>query len=183
VNNASFPLNVLLGVDTDEDPDNNFTGDALIDVNSKSYLEDGVTPLISFPNATIESGVLDASDGTFSLDLGPGELVIPATLYNARITGTVNGDFAELVDGFVAGAARRDEVIAAIEAIPEDQLPLPVDDPEQFVDTLLGPPDIDTDDDGTPDAFSISFSMTAISVQLGDVVDAPLPVGGDGTGN
>ena len=88
------------------------------------------------------------------------ESLFHATLYYTQMEADTEGDFSGLVNGNIGGAAREDEMRVAIESF---------DVPEEFkglIDGFLQNPDIDTDNDGINDGFSLGLFFTATSCSL-----------------
>lgn len=163
--NAAFPVNMYTGEDMDEDPTDNPSGEEEFQVDIRSFNQDG-TPLIRFDGTTIEARHVIARTDQFLLSFPVGgegaESMFSATLWYARMEADVEGEFAGLINGNLGGAAREDEIRTAIEQfdIPENL--------KGMIDTYLANPDIDTDEDGIKDAFSIGLSFTGVSCELAD---------------
>ncbi len=119
--------------------------------------------------ATLEDGTLTAG--------GPGSILpftvplqgalLEVAIYDVRIEAEL-----ELVDGqaisgagVVGGALRKDVLLAALDEIDPDALPIPIDLAKQVVESVLTY-DIDTDGDGAPDAVSIGIATTLIDGNL-----------------
>ncbi len=143
---------------------------------SCDYLVDGAgfdvdcTPLVTLPNARIQGTALTAGgvgyNFPFNLPLLEG-IELQITLYNATIRGTVtlSGQEPTSVSGILAGAVPKQQILDAINAIPDADLPLPKNVIIQMVSSLVRD-DIDTNDDGIADAASIGLKFTGISGRI-----------------
>jgi hypothetical protein len=91
------------------------------------------------------------------------ETVLDITLFAARIeaTVTVKQGLVTKMDGIIGGAIPKASFLAAIDAVPAEQLPLPKDMIVQLIQGLVVN-DIDTDGNGSPDAASIAIPFEAI---------------------
>lgn len=136
---------------------------------SPSTLDAACEPAVTLP--ATRSGVSISAGGPdviypLAIPFGDGGS-LELTLYGVRFEGTV-----ELVDGRVAtmqgvlgGAVPRTQLIAAIEALPADSLPI---DPGTILNLLnvLIRDDIDTDGDGVADAASIGIVVSGVAADL-----------------
>ncbi len=156
--NPPFLINMYAAEDTDEDPANNFNGEAALQVDIRSFAEDG-KPLIKFEGATIAGGLLSAVTDAFVLSFPVGEegaeQLFSATLHKVQMEATIDGEFAGLIEGKIGGAAREDEIRTAITTfdLPEGT--------DEMIKGFLANPDFDTDGDGLNDAFTIALTFTA----------------------
>jgi hypothetical protein len=138
-------------------------------LSSRSGLDPATCESIVRLPATYDGTVVLAGGPTtvmpFSLPLGGTTLDIQLYGVTARITPQLSGGQVIGFEGLLGGAAREDQLNAAIRAVPADSLPLP---PESIVSTLrtLAPNDIDTNNDGIADAKSISLLVGAIDARL-----------------
>ena len=171
VNNGPFSVNMYSGVDTDDDPANNFNGEASVQIDLRSFDANGA-PLISFADAEIAGGVMSASTDSFELAFPVGEdgaeSMFRATLYLVQMEADVADGFGGLFNGKIGGAAREEEIRVAIEAF---DIP---DNLRGMLDGFLSSPDIDTDNDGIPDAFSIALTFTATTCTFAEGFANPL---------
>ncbi len=123
-------------------------------------------PVVLFDNASIFQGKLLAGGKAYlfpwQIPLSE-ETVLDITLYAARIeaTVTVQQGVVTKMSGVIGGAIPKQSFIAAVEAVPEDQLPLPKSMVLQLIQGLVVN-DIDTDGNGSPDAASIAIRFEAI---------------------
>ncbi len=122
-------------------------------------------------SATLSGQTLSAGGpGTTFPFLSPcGDGILRLTLYEVRLEATVviqNGQVTS-IDGTLAGAVRRAELLAALRQLPEGALPFPVDAIAPILDRLAQD-DVDTTDDGVdrPDAASIALSLAGIGARL-----------------
>ena len=135
---------------------------------SKSAFDLDCNALVSFEGAKIVGTKLTAGGPgtTFPFELPISGLQLTVTIYNAKLEATVTVQGSEIpsMTGLIAGAVRKDELKAAISALPEDQFPagFSKDTILSFLD-LLVQNDIDTDGDGTMDAASIGIPFDSIS--------------------
>jgi len=100
-----------------------------------------------------------------------GSTVLSVTLYHAAMDGTLSTDGAGRIvsfQGILAGAMRKADLFAALEQVPDDQLPVPRDQILILLNLLLRP-DIDTDGDGNADAISLGLKATADAAILSGV--------------
>lgn len=130
-----------------------------------SFTADTCAPLFQLP-ATLDGDQLKAggasSNFPFSLPLSPG-VVLDVTVFMVRIEGTVTVEAGEITgfDGLMGGALTESSIVTALEAIPDEDLPIPKAALIAILKSSLEL-DIDTDGDGTDDASSIGFTMTAL---------------------
>ncbi len=129
-------------------------------------------PLISFDEALVENGKLTAGgpDSLFSLAIPvTDDLLLTVTANMAQIQGSfVAGEPPTITAGLVGGAIRKDKLLESIQAVPDEMFDgLPVSKAmfaniiEMFVQN-----DVDTDDDGEPDAASVGIKFSTIGAQL-----------------
>ena len=142
-------------------------------VQRSSFDEESCDPLILFAGATITDGVLDAGgpDATFPFQIPIQDgLVLEVVIYSAHIVAdvTMAGDDVAELDGVIAGAIPKQQLIDAVEAVPEETF-TEIGITKSFVLTLVDAlitNDIDTDGDGTADAASIGIPFHAIGATL-----------------
>jgi hypothetical protein len=123
-------------------------------------------PLVVFHNAVISDGKLTAgeTDNIFIFQIPLSDSAqLELVMRVARLEGTVisGADGRYIVGGLIGGAIRRDDIVAAIQQIP-DTAYLPVG--KETLITLLDlfvVPDVDTDADGNPDAVSLGLKFEA----------------------
>lgn len=120
-------------------------------------------------DATLDGNQLTAGGpGTiFPFSLPLGDAVIELTLYEVTLVGTVaerNGRVAtsQLVLG---GAVRRSELVEALGALDPESLPVPPETIAQILDIVVQD-DVDTNNDGEPDAASIGIRLDGIEANI-----------------
>lgn len=122
--------------------------------------------MITFNNASISGGVMTAGGKAytfpFQIPLSDGPM-LSVTLYSAtiRATVTIQGGMITYMNGLIGGAIPKSSFVEAINALPDDALPLPKSMILQMVDALIVN-DIDTDGNGSADAASIAIRFEAI---------------------
>jgi len=150
---ASFP-----GIDVDGNPDNDFDGTNLYQVDPIGLNDDG-EPITIFTPGSITNGNLVA--GPADLDLGGG-LVIPGAL----LEGTVASGGSSMDTPAIAAAIP----VAIFDAIPApppfDGFPFNYDTLTEVLAFLGVNPDVDLDGDSIPDAFSVEFVLNFVSCQI-----------------
>ncbi len=165
VQTEDFSINMLIGVNTKEDPTDNFSGHATINVSVASY-DDLGQPAISLQDTTIEDSHFTARGSELVIDFPlPSGPIFHATLYNAVMIGTIEPFNEGLSSVLIGGAIKQADLEAALDLMPGggsyDSATLM---------QILGDPDIDTDEDQVMDAFSIAFSGSAVRASLGYIV-------------
>jgi hypothetical protein len=133
--------------------------------------------LIQYPDATITGDTLRAggADASFTLSIPVmANLVLDLTLHNVQIEATVTTQDGVIVTmaGILGGAVIQDQVVAAVEVLPEsvfDGLPFDKNTILLMIPSLFKT-DIDTDSDGVKDASSIGLKFTAVSATVTGVV-------------
>ena len=136
-------------------------GESLLD-------RDTCEPLVRLPATLSGETVTAGGAGTvFPFQIPLGGATLSLTLYQVRFEGTVrvNGDRIEMLDAVLAGAVRRSDLLAALSAVPEDDLPFPPDTIASLLD-LVVVDDIDTNGDGEPDAASIGIRVSGLGANL-----------------
>ncbi|MGE4620501.1 MAG: hypothetical protein AAEJ04_11900, partial [Planctomycetota bacterium] len=163
---ASFP-----GIDVDANPDNDFDGDNLYQVDPLGLNAEG-DPITVFTPGSITAGQLIA--GPADLDLGGG-LVIPG----AVLEGTIATGGTSMETPAISAAIP----VAIFDAIPApapfDGFPFNYDTMTQVLGFLGVNPDVDLDGDTVPDAFSVDFVLTFVSCQIIYPATSPLFQRGD----
>lgn len=103
----------------------------------------------------------------FPFELPLGDSTLSLTVFEARFFGELSfdGDRVSALEGLIAGAVRKEDLISAVSALPEDSLPLPPEQIASLVDTLVTN-DVDTDGDGVEDAASIALTLGATRAQI-----------------
>ena len=124
----------------------------------------------TFVDACLVGDVLTAgfaAEAVFPLSLPLLGVVLEIPVRDARVHGNVtrNGDGSlASFDGLIAGVVVFAELDAAIALIPTEELPSGMD-VGSFVHGLVTA-DIDTDEDGVPDALSVGIHIRAASVPV-----------------
>ena len=144
-----------------------FTGDYcgyMADVDAVDTEE--CEALVLFDNASIFQGKLVAGGMKYEFPWQiplSAETVLDITLFSARVeaTVTVKKGLVTKMDGIIGGAIPKESFLAAIDAVPADQLPLPKEMIVQLIQGLVVN-DIDTDGNGSKDAASIAIPFEAI---------------------
>ncbi len=137
-------------------------------------------PHVWFDNAAVLQGHLSAG-GTDAIVSFPilfqDGFVVYAVINMFQLQAEVvleQGTVSQVTGGVLAGTLRREKIIEVIEAwrdhgepdeklIPEKWL---VPGPEDMLDMLLPPSDMDTDDDGEPDALSVGLRFSAVPANV-----------------
>ncbi|MBM4373426.1 MAG: hypothetical protein FJ098_17345, partial [Deltaproteobacteria bacterium] len=124
-------------------------------------------PLVALDNAQVNGAVLSAGGPGYAfplvLPLSEGVL-LDVTLYSTQLSASVTFSAGKpaALSGVLAGAISKAGMIEALEAVPEDQLPMDKDLIIQMIQGLVKA-DIDTDGDGAKDAASVGLPFQAIS--------------------
>jgi len=142
----------------------------VFDVDARALDENG-DPLISF-TGDIDAGVFSASSPIFTVEMPLGEISLVLNLYMAQIQAAITStaDGLSLTDGLIGGAAKKQDIIDALnEAKDQGLLPESIN-PDTLI-PLLGTPDIDTDCDGTNDALSIALKFTAVPADIAGIIE------------
>jgi hypothetical protein len=122
--------------------------------------------LTSFTNASLVGTTLKAGGPAYSFPLSLpiiGGANLDVIIEAVQLQGTLTLGPTGLpvsFDGVLAGAVRKDVLVAAIYQIPADALIMPPDQLVSLLGTLLTM-DIDTDADGAVDAYSVGFLAKA----------------------
>lgn len=139
-------------------------------VSLDSFDED-CAPLVALDNATVAGATLAAGGPGHNfflpLPLSPGVL-LEVTLYHTQLEAKITfaaGEPAQL-DGILAGAISKKQMIEAVEQVPEEDLPLGKDMILTMLEVMVTP-DIDTNNDGAMDAASIGLPFAAVKAAIG----------------
>ena len=130
---------------------------------SRGSFDATCTPQILLPATRAGSLVFAGGPSSvFPLEVPFGDgATLTLTLFQVRFEGTLTleGDRIVSLEGVIGGAVRKTDLIAALNAIPPESLPL---DPAAIISALnaLVATDIDTNGDGTPDASSIGLRVS-----------------------
>ena len=108
-----------------------------------------------------------------SLPLSDGAL-LELTLYDLRLEGTlkVEGGKITAMTAILGGAVPKSQLLQAIDALPDEGLPISKAAIKGLIDTLVDK-DIDTDGDKVKDASSIALLVTGIPAKLVGVAGKP----------
>lgn len=165
----SFPLTGYVGKKAPNQPNCDIQSEVCEYIVTLESFGCMCEPVIHFADAWWDkSGWLTTGEGTFSLayPIAPG-VVIQVTLYRARLVAhaTISNQVMVLQDGVVAGALKPEQLSAAVEAWPSDNL-------GGFSKTLILAllngllTDVDTDGDSQDDAVSIGFKFQSVGAKL-----------------
>ncbi len=129
---------------------------------------DTCEPLVTLAATRAGNRITAGGRGTvFPFEIPLGDAVLAITLYDVRFEGDIVIEDGVIVslDGVLGGAVPRADLLAALEAVPAESLPV---DPATIANllNLLVVDDIDTDGDGTPDAASIGLPLTGIAASV-----------------
>lgn len=135
--------------------------------------DDQCNSIISLDNASVAGTWLSAGGPGYNfplpLPLSEG-VILDLTLYNAQVAATLvyEDGLPASMDGILAGAVPKQTLLDALNAVPEDQLPVD----KALVETMLNllvTNDIDSDGDGSLDAASIGLPFTAVAATISGV--------------
>jgi len=162
---APFELAFHNGTPDPADPACDFTLPGCMYLVPYSGFDDECRRVLRFDNAAINGTLLTAGGPGHVISLEMpfiGDMIFEMTLYHAQIEGEVTVDQGTVVflDGILAGALSQAEVLAAIDMVPEDMLPMPKDQIIGLL-TLLLTPDIDFDGDGEAESISLGLLIQA----------------------
>lgn len=137
-------------------------------VSRSGFDDETCAPQVTLPATRSGSTIVAGGPGTlFPFDVPLGDSTLTITLYDVRFEGTVtiDGDSVTSMQGIIGGAVPRAQLIAALESLDPDSLPL---DPSSIISLLeiLVRDDIDTDGDGNPDAASIGIPVAGIGANV-----------------
>ena len=130
---------------------------------------DTCEPTFTLPCTLVGSKLSCGGPGTtLPIDLPVQDgVVLPVGIFNVQLVATVTlaGDNITSMTGALGGAIRQDALMAAVDSLDDDGLPLPKDLLKTLLLSLLEY-DIDTDGDGTKDGASIGFKLEFIDAQI-----------------
>jgi hypothetical protein len=150
-----------------------YTGDAVDDtcepssgtcsylVSPSSLDADTCLPIIALPATRAGSRVTaNGPDTIFPLEVPFGDATLTLTIFNVRFDGTVVVTDGRLVSlqGILAGAVPKQSLIDAVNALPDDALPLEKSAIIQILNIVVTN-DIDSNGDGVRDAASIGIVL------------------------
>jgi hypothetical protein len=167
IDGTEFTMNMYIGELAEEGCDFQ-TAKCGYYVKPDSFDPVSCKPVIAFENTTITDGKLVAGgpDNIFKVTIPVSEdLILDVTANMAQVTGDVTGDGDGMMieNGLIGGAVRKDKLMEAVDLIPEDaELPVSKDMIKNLLDMFIQP-DVDTDDDGTPDGASIGVKFSTIA--------------------
>jgi len=141
----------------------------------EELLDTDCQPMLGFSNTQVVGDHLTAGGVGFSypfdIPISDG-VMLSVLLANAMVDATVTlaGGKPVSMEGILAGAVPKSNMIEAVEAIPEEDLPegMSKDLILQML-SLLVTNDIDTDDDGNLDAASVGIKFKAIGGSIAGV--------------
>ena len=136
-------------------------------VKEDSLDPDSCQAVVLFDNASIFQGKLVAGGPAFTFPWQipfSEQTTLNITLFSATLHAdvTVKQGLVTSLSGILGGAIPKESFLAAIEAVPAEQLPLPKDMVVQLIEALVKN-DIDTDGDGAHDAASIAIRFEGIA--------------------
>jgi hypothetical protein len=130
---------------------------------SRSSFDTECRPVIGLPGNRSGTQIAAGGDNSlFQLDIPFGDTgSLSLTLYRVRFEGsiTLDGSSVTTLTGIIGGAVRKTDLLAAINAIPDESLPI---DRAGIVSllNLVVQNDIDTDNNGSLDAASIGLVVS-----------------------
>jgi hypothetical protein len=129
-------------------------------IRADSYDEND-EPRMSFPNAQLVEGAMQAGPGDFFLDVPVLGVQLMLDVNNALIAGELTLEDGELTieNGWITGVIPPDSFQAALGLLPPEI--------RGVVQGVLRP-DVDTDDDGVADGYSVCLSYEAQPATLVD---------------
>ncbi|MFT5991428.1 MAG: hypothetical protein ACJA1R_000830 [Flavobacteriales bacterium] len=155
-------------------------GDCDLLTETCDYLADDATldeetcePLVSLGLARAGNAIFPSGPpAIFPLEVPLGDTVLALTLYDVAVYGEINLSAGTLnsVEGLIAGAVRKVDLIAALQALPPDALPIDVDSILGLLD-LLVVNDVDTTGDGVNDAATIALTFSSIAANIVGVAE------------
>ena len=165
-----YTLAIYVGKLDPSNPDCAFQTDTCAYDISRAMLDPNCKPLVTMTNAKIVGNKLTAGGpgAVFPFDLPFSGLNLHLDLYEATIEAsvTVSGGKVTSMTGILGGAAPKQEIVDAVNAIPDAQIPPPAT--KDLILLVLGQVevDIDGDGDGTKESSSIGLKFGAIGGQL-----------------
>ncbi len=123
-------------------------------------------PKAALAGKVVGSTITAGGKGTvfpLSLPLQAG-IFLELTLYDLQLQGTISvtGKTVATFDGILAGAVPKAQLLKAIDALPDEGLPLPKSSIKTLLDSTVET-DIDADGDGTKESSSISLKVVGVS--------------------
>ncbi len=127
------------------------------------------TPLVSMPGTLAGNALVAGGPGTnfpFNIPIQAG-VNLAVTIYGARLVGTVELSAGKVttITGILGGAVPKDQLMSAIDALPDAGLPVPKDTLKAILDSAVTN-DIDTNGDGVKDAASIGLKLKGIPATI-----------------
>jgi len=124
------------------------------------------SPRWQIDNAVLEGTHLSAGGSGYSAPfyVVMGALRLPVTLRSARLDATVSSAVVASGSGVLGGALDRKELLDVLAAAPESGFPPPYTKELviQYVSKYVTP-DLDVDDDGMKESFSVGLPFTLVS--------------------
>lgn len=159
-------------IDPDDEDCDWQTEECIYNIRADSY-DENCNPLMTFDNAVIASdGAFTAGgpDGKFILSVPLFGLTVQVPVYKARIIGQadVKGGVVLGMEGLIAGAVPKSELLGAVEVIPDEEFTatgFSKDFIVSAIDSIVAD-DIDTDGDGVGDGASVGIRFGAIPGKL-----------------
>ena len=116
-------------------------------------------PSVLMPDAMADDGAMLAGPGDFNFDIPFNGVNVPLRVTNAQLTGTLAVVEAgvDIDDGWVTGVVRDEDLRPLLALVPPEFAPIVM---------MLLNADIDTDDDGVADAYSVCMAYTTLPIEL-----------------
>ncbi|MEC7985474.1 MAG: hypothetical protein VX278_09935 [Myxococcota bacterium] len=157
-NDKSVDIDILLGYDFDGVRSNNFDGSEMSVTCSSLTAEGGAES--QFFDAEIKDGQLRGNEGSFRFLVSFSNTEV--LLQNAKITGSMDPQGQNIVNGMIGGAVSFDDLEDVVENDPEIGPSFGV----LMLTFLENQLDTDLDGDGEFDALSASFAFEAVPVTI-----------------
>ncbi|NOZ02929.1 MAG: hypothetical protein GXP54_13730, partial [Deltaproteobacteria bacterium] len=160
-----FELSLLDGKPDPADPGCDFNQPGCQFLAALSGFDGECNRVMGFDNATMNGYHVSAGGPGHIIAISMpllGDLIVQLTIYHARLEAdvTVTDNTVTALTGILAGALNRDEIMAAIDLVPEESLPMSKDQIIGLLNLLLTP-DIDVDGDGTAESISLGLLIEA----------------------
>jgi hypothetical protein len=166
-NGNGNPFDVILWDSKPVDPDCDFTTQSCAFWVQPWSIDEVCEAKYTLGNASLNGGTVHGGGPGFYFPLQiplTSETTLDLILYNAEIQADVlwSGDVPQSASGVIGGAILKSDLMAAIAAVPEDQLPTGLSTAGLMsLINLVVTNDVDVDGDGTLDAASIGLKFTA----------------------
>ena len=168
---TSFALHMFVGEPVLPKGQCNFQTSTCEYVVSADQIDwESCTPMTSFDNATILDGKLHAGGSGYQLAMKLSMFPFPGppfviAIKMAQIVGDISvnqeGDDMSIANGIIGGAIEKQELLDAIDDLPDDGLPVSKDMIKNLLDMCLVN-DMDTNGDAEMDAVSVGMKFTSL---------------------